>query len=60
MATPNKFTTGRAPRDEQMKAMQKAHGTPDRRKDLPPNVGDCPHYPDAPPDLPTRKSTTDT
>jgi hypothetical protein len=30
--------TGRPPRDEQMKAVQKAHGTPTRQSELPPFV----------------------
>ena len=32
------YTTGRAPQDEQMKAMRKAMGEPVRQRDLPPFV----------------------
>jgi hypothetical protein len=31
--------TGRPPRDEQTKALQKAHGTPVRQATLPPYIG---------------------
>ena len=31
--------TGRAPKDEQMRAMQQAHGTPVRQSTLPPFIG---------------------
>jgi len=49
--------TGHPPRDRQMGSLSRGPmRPPDPRLQTPPNIGDCPHHPDPPPDLPSRNS----